>query len=130
MDFYQQSNYPAYNPIQTMGTQLMQPSYPNAYFVNVLDNCAAECFSTMSQLAGRPDREIQIKLLHDCARICESQVTFTVVGSIFSKQHAAFCAIICETCGYECAKFPDPMSQHCSRVCLHCAEMCKRYAAV
>ena len=150
MDFYQ-SNYSTYKPVMPdmgtmmpemdamipyMGTMMsadmnmMNSFYPDAHFVKVLNNCTNVCFSTMSKLAGRPDSEKQIKLLHDCARMCQSQVIYTVVGSIFAKQHAAFCALVCETCGLECSKHPDELSQYCSRVCLHCAEMCKRYASL
>lgn len=105
--------------------------YPHEQFVKKVQNCEAMCFSMMPKLTERPDvstRTNQIKLLHDCARMCASQAIYTVTKSQFDKPHAKFCAMVCETCGKECMKYRDPMSQHCAKVCLDCAEACRRYA--
>ncbi|ERJ11258.1 four-helix bundle copper-binding protein [Haloplasma contractile] len=132
---YSYDMYPSQQQYMDMGTGFttMPAMYPHKQFVNKVENCAATCFNMMSKMVDKQDvrqREQQIKLLHDCARICQSQVVYTVVSSDFDRAHANFCASVCERCGNECLRFQDAESQNCARICLDCAEACRRHAGM
>ncbi len=102
----------------------------NQALINQVNECALTCHRMINMLVDMDcdKRRRQIRLLHDCARVCTQQTIYLVTNSMFSKQHASLCAIICETCGKECARFSDPQSQHCARICLECAKACFEYA--
>lgn len=111
--------------------QPMNMQMPHSDLVNTLQNCAASCNHTLSEVIKMPDarnRQRQIQLLHDCSRICESQASYTVMNSPFAKQHANMCAMVCEECANECDKFNDPISQHCAQMCEECAIACRAFS--
>lgn len=105
--------------------------YKHEALVKTIQNCEAVCEHMTTFLKGKHDvqcRTKQLILLRDCADICGLTAKFVARGSMFSRDTAALCACICEACGKECAKFPDPESQNCAKVCLHCARECMAYA--
>ncbi|WP_202976485.1 four-helix bundle copper-binding protein [Anaerophilus nitritogenes] len=96
-----------------------------------IQNCEATCEHMTTFLKCRKDvqsRVIQLQLLRDCADICTLTAKYIARNSGFSKCIANLCAYICEVCGTECLRFPDPESQHCAQVCLHCARECRVFA--
>ncbi len=109
----------------------MAVHYQNEALVKTIQNCEATCEHMNEYLKKQPScdqRGRQMMLLRDCADICGLTAVYVARGSMFSKYAAALCACICETCGQECARFPDQMSQNCAMVCLHCARECSAYA--
>ena len=73
-------------------------------------------------------RHRQLQLLRDCADVCTLTAKYLARHSSFSKSIAGLCAIICEACGNECARFTDQESQKCAQICLHCAMECRAFA--
>jgi len=110
--------------------KMYQPAMPIKSLINQVKECAMTCHEMINHLIDKDcnARRTQIKLLHDCSRVCDEQTIYLVTRSVFSKQHASICGLICETCGNECAKHPDAASQHCARICLECAKACYEYA--
>src|SRR5690606_486525 len=98
----------------------------------IVQHCQAVCDNMVAMVASMPDaafRSRQLRLLRDCANICALTAQMLARSSYISKQKALLCAHICERCGQECMKYPDPYSQHCAQVCLHCASVCRAYAS-
>jgi len=126
---YRQNNYFRMNNYNQPKTNEVR--IPHSQLINTLHDCVATCYYTMSEVLGMSNvsnREMQIKMLHDCARICESQATYTAMNSTFAKQHADMCAMVCEECAKHCAKHNDLVSQNCAAVCMRCAAECRQYA--
>jgi hypothetical protein len=96
-------------------------------YISTVQNCSLHCYKMLAMMAGK-DRKMQIKLLHDCACICNSQAIYTVMGSVFAKKHALFCAEVCDVCAKECQKYSDQASQECAKICFDCAEACREFA--
>jgi len=131
--------YPYQMPNNWMGAPTgMEPGYPmagqylNAPLVKTIQDCEATCEHMIHHLNMHqfPEpRGNQAILLRDCADICGLTANFIARGSVFAKYTAALCACVCQTCGQECARFPDQMSQNCARVCLNCAQACGAFAS-
>ncbi len=105
----------------------------HAHLVMVIQDCEATCEHMTTFLKGRPHVQMRTKqliLLRDCADICGLTAKYVARGSMFARHCAHLCAMICETCGNECARFPDPESQECSRTCLNCARECRAFAGM
>lgn len=112
--------------VSHMPSHMMFPSV-----LKTLQYCAAVCEQMTNLLLCKKDvhcRTTQLQLLRDCADICETTMKFIARNSPYSRALAQFCAQVCEVCGNECLKFPDPESQMCARVCLQCAEECRAFA--
>lgn len=104
---------------------------PTGRLMQILHHCATICFMTSDKLLSRSDahaRRSQIKLLSDCAAICEVCAKFISSNSLLMKSICEYCAYVCEVCGHECLMHPDQESQMCGRICLNCAKECRSYA--
>lgn len=126
--------YPA-EPVtdNMMRTGVMPRRYMHEELVAVIQDCEAHCEHMTNHLkhhAKERGRARQAMLLRDCADICGLTAKFIARGAMFSRQAAGFCAMICEVCGNECARFPDPMSQSCAEVCLACADHCRAFSGM
>jgi hypothetical protein len=102
------------------------------HLLQTLHHCEATCEHMTTFLLSRPDvhaRVRQLQLLRDCADICSLTAKYIARHSAFSKTIAALCASICEVCGNECLRFPDPESQKCGQICINCARECQAFAA-
>lgn len=103
-----------------------------ASLLHMVQHCEATCEHMITHLICLPHddrRDLQIRLLRDCADICTLMAKYLARNSCNARMLAGVCACICERCGNECARFPDAMSQHCAQVCLHCAHACRAFAA-
>lgn len=119
---------PAYMaPVGKMNvSHSMDMMYPSN-LLQTVQHCAATCDHMITHLLHHEDincRRHQLEFLRDCADICHLNASFIARCSHL----AGMMAHICEVCGNECAKFTDHHSQHCARVCLHCAQECRTFA--
>jgi hypothetical protein len=122
---------PMMDDMMQMGT--MSGRYMNEELVAGIQDCEAQCEHMTNHLkhhAKEQGRARQAMLLRDCADICGLTAKFIARGAMFARQAAAFCAMICEACGNECARFPDAMSQSCAEVCLECADHCRAFSGM
>jgi hypothetical protein len=96
-------------------------------------NCHAACLETVIyclQKGGHHADEPHVRLLLDCAEICQTSANFMLRNSPLHALTCAACAEICERCAVECEKFTGDMQMEaCARVCRTCAESCKEMAA-
>jgi hypothetical protein len=96
-------------------------------------NCHAACLETVIyclQKGGHHAEESHVRLLLDCAEICQTSANFMLRGSDEHKRICAACAAVCQRCAEECARvIDDPVMQECAETCRRCADSCEAMAA-
>ena len=95
-------------------------------------SCHAVCLETVPhclQMGGEHAQEAHIRLLLDCAEICQTSANFMLRGSELHGRTCAVCAEVCQRCAQDCERFmDDPMMQACAQACRACAESCRQMA--
>jgi hypothetical protein len=99
---------------------------------NCLD-CHSICLETVThclQRGGQHAGPGHIRLLLDCAQICQTSADFMLRLSPWHPHTCGVCADICRRCAIACAQLgaDDGTMQRCADVCRHCAESCLRMA--
>ncbi len=101
-----------------------------------IDNCL-ECHTACLQevarcLAQGGDHaaEEHIRVLLDCAQMCQTSADFMLRNSPLFSAVCAACAEVCERCAESCERFPDDREMvACAKVCRKCAASCREMAA-
>jgi hypothetical protein len=71
----------------------------------------------------------RIRLLQDCAEICQTAVNFMIRGSAMHGLICLVCAEVCDATADECQRFADdPTEAECLDACRRCAESCRQMA--
>lgn len=128
--------YADYSMMYPMGFDYGLPSshqVQHEALVRVIQDCEAVCEDMTTYVKRTPDFQMRVRqaqLLRDCADICGLTAKYAARNSMFARHVAHLCAMICEACGTECARFPDQMSQHCAQVCMNCARECRTFAGM
>jgi hypothetical protein len=95
--------------------------------------CHRICMETMAYGLGKGGRYAEaahIRLLLDCAEICQTSADFMIRGSDLHKATCRVCAEVCARCAESCAAFTgDAQMQRCAETCRRCAECCRQMAA-
>ncbi|AUX48306.1 ferredoxin [Sorangium cellulosum] len=93
-------------------------------------SCQSICVESIQhclELGGSHVEPSHMRLMQDCADICETTAMFLLRGSPEHRQITAACAAICELCARSCDKFAgDPQMKACADECRHCAEACQK----
>jgi hypothetical protein len=97
-----------------------------------IQNCLM-CHQTCEQMiahclnkGGRHATPDHIRLLQDCADICEMSADFMLRGSPFHSRTCAVCAEICRACAADCDSMADDeMMKACADMCRRCADSCQ-----
>lgn len=100
-----------------------------------IDNCQ-ECHevclrmvSHCLQKGGRHAEPSHIRLLLDCAEICETSANFMIRGSDLHVYTCGACSEACERCAEDCERLGDDAEmRRCAEVCRRCADSCRRMA--
>ena len=72
-----------------------------------------------------------LRLLLDCAEICQTSADFMLRGSELHGQVCGVCADVCDRCAQSCAQFGDDQQmQACAEECRKCAESCRKMAGM
>ena len=72
-----------------------------------------------------------IRLLLDCAEICQTSANFMLRGSDLHTHTCGVCAEVCERCARSCEQMGnDEQMQACAEVCRRCAESCRQMASM
>lgn len=70
-----------------------------------------------------------IRLLHDCAEICQTTANFLTRHSDLYAIVCEACAEICQQCHESCDQYEgDVCMQNCAETCRRCAEACQHMA--
>ena len=93
-------------------------------------NCHSICLETVPHCLekGGPHAEAaHIRLLLDCAQICQTSADYMLRGSDLHVRTCAVCAEVCERCAADCERFgDDEMMRRCAEVCRRCAQSCRQ----
>lgn len=68
-----------------------------------------------------------MRLMLNCAEICQTAANFMLSHSAFSSQVCKVCAEICDACAQDCERVGD--MEECVQSCRACAEECRRMAS-
>ena len=95
-------------------------------------NCHDICTETVThslQMGGDHSEPNHIRLLLDCAEICQTSANFMLRMSDFHGQVCGVCAEVCERRAEDCERFSDDqMMQQCAEACHSCARSCREMA--
>ena len=95
-------------------------------------NCASICLETVQHClkrGGEHARPEHIRLLMDCAEICQASANFMQRGSPMHMQTCAVCSNVCASCAEDCERFAgDSMMEACAQACRSCEASCREMA--
>jgi hypothetical protein len=76
---------------------------------------------------GEHAEQEHIRLLADCAELCQTNENFMLRGSELHTRLCRVCESVCILCAEDCEHFiNDETMQRCARVCRRCAVACGR----
>jgi hypothetical protein len=97
-------------------------------------NCHNICTETIThclEMGGDHAEPNHIRLLLDCAEICQTSANFMLRTSDLHNQTCGVCANVCERCAEDCERFgDDEMMQQCAQTCRSCAQSCREMAGM
>ena len=102
--------------------------------IELCQDCQALCIRTVGhclQLGGRHAAPDHIRLLLDCAEICETTARYLLRGSSLHDRMCGLCAEVCRQCADNCVQVAgdDQMVKQCAEMCRRCAGSCERMAS-
>ncbi len=96
---------------------------------NCLD-CHSVCLNTLTyclQQGGMHSELPHIRLMLDCAEICQTSANFMLRGSEMHIRTCAICTEICLKCAEDCDRMSeDEQMKACAQMCRTCAETCRQ----
>jgi hypothetical protein len=90
--------------------------------------CARLCLETITHcllMGGRHAEADHIRVLRDCAAICEASAKLMLHGSPFHTETCGLCAEVCTACAESCERFGEVEMDACADACRSCAESCE-----
>jgi hypothetical protein len=95
-------------------------------------DCHSICLETVNhclQMGGKHAGPRHIRLLLDCAEVCQTSANFMLRNSDLHRQVCGVCADVCIACAESCEQFrDDAQMMACAEVCRRCAESCREMA--
>lgn len=95
-------------------------------------DCQTVCFETVSYCltqGGEHAAPDHMKLLLDCAEICQTAANFMARDSDAHALTCRVCAEICDRCAASCEQMgDDEQMRRCADACRRCAESCREMA--
>lgn len=102
-----------------------------------IDNCmecAAVCRTTIQHClrqGGKLAAQPYIRLMADCAEICQTSANFMLRESDMHAHTCKACADVCERCARECQSMREnSLVSRCAEACQRCADSCRRMSNV
>lgn len=97
--------------------------------IDACSDCHEVCVATVDhclKMGGRHAEAGHVRLLLDCAEICETSANFMLRGSDAQMEVCSLCADIGEACAKSCDALGGPEMEKCAEACRRCAESCRR----
>lgn len=95
-------------------------------------NCHSTCVEAINhclQIGGPHAEPTHIRLLMDCAQVCQTSADFMLRMSDLHPETCGVCADVCERCAIDCERFGDDETMKaCAQACRKCAESCRSMA--
>lgn len=115
--------------------QVAQASMPmmSADMQRCIENCnrchalCQEMIQHCLELGGKHATPAHIRLLQDCAEICQTNVDFMLRMSEFHPELCGVCADVCTRCAEQCERIGqgDDMMKRCAEACRASAKTCR-----
>lgn len=109
-----------------------QPSAAMRNCIRECQNCHSICLETVMhclQMGGEHAEPAHIRLMLDCAEICQTSANFMLRASDLHARTCGVCAEVCERCAQDCERFTDDtLMQQCAQACRNCAQSCREMA--
>lgn len=98
-------------------------------------DCYRICVKTLQHclhMGGKHAEPNHIRLMLDCAEICQTSANFMLRGSDLHPRTCDVCVDVCERCAEECERIApgDEDMARCAELCRRCAESYAQMAAV
>jgi hypothetical protein len=97
-------------------------------------NCRRVCLKSIAycrKMGGKHADPAHLRLLADCADICQTSANFMRRGSEFHADTCSLCTKVCQACEKSCAQFPnDAQMKACGAECRKCASSCQAMAGM
>lgn len=102
--------------------------------IQLCHNCHALCVQLIGyclQLGGRHGAPEHIRLLMDCAQMCETNTEYMLRESTFHSRVCELCADMCVRCAESCEQIAgeDQRIKQCIELCRRCANSCKKMSS-
>ena len=99
--------------------------------IQLCQDCHALCVQTIGHclnLGGRHAALEHIRLLQDCAELCETTAHYLIRGSSLHERMCGLCDEVCRQCADNCLQVggDDQMVKKCAEMCKTCAGSCER----
>jgi hypothetical protein len=111
----------------------MSLPHSHAECIRACQLCFETCLSTAEghclEQGGEHVAPAHLRLMHDCAGICQVAASFMLRDSTFHPRTCALCAEVCAACADDCERFDDERMQLCAEVCRQCAQACREMTA-
>lgn len=95
-------------------------------------DCHSICLETLNhclQMGGKHAEAGHVRLLLDCAEICQTGANFMLRDSQLHSRTCGVCAEACLRCAEDCERFrDDDQMTACAEVCRRCAASCQEMA--
>jgi len=94
--------------------------------IELCNDCHKACLETAMyclQQGGKHAEANHVRLMFDCAEICQTSSNFMQRGSDLHVYTCGACAAVCRRCADDCQRMADDLRM------AACAEMCRRCAA-
>jgi len=96
--------------------------------------CHSVCVQTLTYCLSKGGRHAgldHIRLLLDCAQICQTSADYMLRESSLHTRTCGICAEVCEQCARDCEQFgDDARMKQCADVCRRCAQSCQQMAGI
>jgi hypothetical protein len=102
--------------------------------IQLCQDCHAVCIRTVEhclKLGGPHAAPDHIRLLLDCAEICETTAHYLLRGSSLHERICGVCADVCRDCAENCLQIAgeDQIVKECADLCRRCADSCERMSS-
>ena len=88
--------------------------------IEVCAECHRVCVETLAQClqhGGKHAEAAHVRLMLDCAEICQTSADFMMRGSDLHTRTCGVCAEVCERCAQDCASFGEEFVKRCADAC-------------
>ena len=100
--------------------------------IALCQECHEVCLENVTsclEKGGQHAQPSHIRMLLDCAEICETSANFMIRGSELHTETCRACSEVCQRCADDCQRLSDDSEmKKCADVCLRCAESCAQMA--
>lgn len=95
------------------------------------EECHHVCVELLTYCVEKGNKHTEpdhIRVLRDCADICQTAANFMLRGSKLHALVCQACAEICLRCAESCEKMNDEKMNMCAEICRRCSDACKKMA--